>query len=161
MQKNRTYHPRGKLVDGLPVREHPLYGTWMNVVQRCLDPKHPSYKNYGGRGITVCERWHHFENFVVDVGPKPSPELTLDRKDNTLGYNKENCRWATRSEQAMNRRVFKNNSSGERGVSFSGNLFHVRVTVSGKRLHVGRFKTLELALAAKESFIKGLQNEEG
>lgn len=70
---------------------------------RCTNQKKKAYKNYGGRGISVCTRWLMFQWFYKDMGPRP-PGMTLDRKDNDKGYNKANCRWATRSEQERNKR---------------------------------------------------------
>jgi hypothetical protein len=80
------------------------YYAWQNMIQRCYNEKHPDYKNYGGRGITVCERWlTSFENFYADMGPRPTPEHSIDRyPDNDGNYEKSNCRWATRSEQRRN-----------------------------------------------------------
>lgn len=72
---------------------------------RCLDPKHKAYPNYGGRGITVCDRWKEdFLAFYSDMGPKPSPDHELDREDNDKGYELGNCRWVTRSVNDRNRR---------------------------------------------------------
>lgn len=82
----------------------PEWIVWRAMHQRCEDQKHKSYKDYGGRGITICERWQTFEPFLVDMGRRPSPSHTLDRRENDGNYEPRNCRWATKSEQARNRR---------------------------------------------------------
>ena len=81
----------------------PTYRAWANMRSRCGNPKTKNYSDYGGRGITVCDRWAVFENFLADMGVAP-PGLMLDRKDNDKGYNKDNCRWATRAVQNRNQR---------------------------------------------------------
>lgn len=82
-----------------------LYRTWALIIQRCRNPNNPAFANYGARGINICKDWElSFEQFQKDVGPRPSPAFSLDRIDNDDGYHPANMRWATRTQQARNRR---------------------------------------------------------
>ena len=92
-------------------KRHPLYGLWLNMKNRCENTKALEYRNYGGRGIRVCERWQSsFENFLADIGERP-PGTSLDRINNDGNYEPGNVRWATRREQSLNRRAYKHMTS--------------------------------------------------
>lgn len=81
----------------------PEHNIWKEMRQRCRNPKHARYADYGGRGITVCQRWDSFASFLADMGQRP-PGLTLERTNNDRGYEPGNCRWATYQEQRANQR---------------------------------------------------------
>ncbi len=82
----------------------PTYSSWEGMKARCLNPNDSNYHRYGGRGITICEQWLAFKNFLEDMGTRPDG-LTLDRVDNDGNYELDNCRWATWKEQANNRPI--------------------------------------------------------
>lgn len=82
------------------------YSAWSKMIRRCVDPKDAAFRNYGGRGIKVCKKWlNSFENFLADMGPRPSAEHSIDRIDNDGNYEPGNCRWATRMQQNGNQRT--------------------------------------------------------
>ena len=84
----------------------PEYATWTRMIDRCTNPKNPKYANYGGRGITICEAWRtSFPAFYADIGPRPSPEYSLERIDNNGNYLPTNTVWATQQTQARNKRT--------------------------------------------------------
>lgn len=93
----------GRVKHGLA--SSPIYHIYSGIKQRCLNSKNVRWDNYGGRGIEICDRWRDsFENFLEDMGDRPSNKHSIDRINNSLGYFKENCRWATLQEQGRNKR---------------------------------------------------------
>ncbi len=122
------------------------YSTWNCMKTRCENPKTKNYKNYGGRGITVCGRWDKFENFLEDMGEKPEG-LSIERVDNNKGYFKENCKWATCTEQSRNRRTRSESKTGIKGVSWdkASGKYVVRISTAHKRFYLGVFSDLEKA----------------
>lgn len=82
----------------------PEYRSWECMHQRCRTPSNASFESYGGSGMTICERWSLFDNFLEDMGMKPGPTYTLDRINNSEGYSPDNCRWATKKTQSNNRK---------------------------------------------------------
>ena len=98
----------------MPKKTHGLgttkeYHIWYGMLERCRNPKSKSWKYYGEKGITVCTKWQTFENFIADMGMRPSADMSLDRIDGAKGYEAANCRWATELEQQRNRSFVKCN----------------------------------------------------
>jgi hypothetical protein len=134
----------------------PTHGTWKHIIQRCTNLNSKDYKDYGGRGITVCERWLSFENFLEDMGLKPK-RFSIDRIDNDRGYFKENCRWASQTIQSRNRRMLKSNKTGVTGVCWhkQSQKYRASINVDSTQRVLGAFETIgEAAKARKLGEIK-------
>ena len=147
--------------------KHPLYSTWLTMRDRCNNPRNRHYANYGGRGIFVCERWNKiggagFWAFVDDMGDRPEG-TTLDRIDNNSGYSPENCRWATKIEQSLNKRTNRKTPYISTRVR-SGRTQYV-ARVKDLRDHTGRTvytrvrNTIAEAINARDLLIKQMKKE--
>lgn len=136
------------------LRKHRLYDVWSNMIRRCENKSNNSFKDYGVRGITVCEEWHSVKNFINDMYPSYKDGLTLDRENNDLGYSKSNCRWTNKTIQARNKRIIqKNNKTGRKGVTFRNNSFRSMIRVNNKLIHLGSYKTIDEAAIVYNNYI--------
>ena len=127
------------------------YKSWANMIKRCTSSKHPFWKNYGGRGITICEKWRRFEGFFEDMGPRP-PKLSLDRKNGNDNYEKLNCRWATSLVQGQNQRLRSDSKTGVRGVTIAArHRYKAGITADGKKIHLGYFPLTPAGLEAAKA----------
>jgi len=125
------------------------------MVGRCNNINDPSYHNYGGRGIRVCDRWlgdDGFANFIKDIGERPSADYSIDRLDVNDNYCPENCRWASHTQQMINRRMFKNNKSGYTGVYITKNKKYLAILkMNNKVMLCKQFKSIDEAIAARKN----------
>lgn len=135
-------------VDRHGMKKTRVYTSWRGMKSRCLNDKTRDYNNYGGRGIKVCERWMKFSNFYKDMGDCPEG-FTLDRIDVNGNYEPSNCRWADKTTQSENRRVFCKNKTGCTGVFKKGNKFVSRIRSNKKEYYLNSHDNLEEAIIAR------------
>ena len=149
-QCNRCVNPHG-------LSYHPLYNTWRDMKTRCYNENSKNYKNYGARGIKVCDRWLDIKNFIEDMYPSYQEGLTLDRIDVDGNYEPDNCRWTTRDIQGQNTRdIMSTNKSGFRGVCWHKRdmLWRSQIGVNNKRIQLGSFPTALEAAKAYERYVR-------
>lgn len=131
--------------------ESPEYSSWSSMIWRTRKHGRRAQQWYSGKGITVCERWMKFENFLADMGKRPEGK-TLDRIDNAGNYEPSNCEWSTPSRQSTNRGVRSDNKSGCPGVTIErSGRFSATITCVKKRMHLGTFDTFD---EAKDAYVK-------
>lgn len=131
------------------------YNIWVGIKQRCLNPKDTGYHNYGAKGISITDEWLDFENFFKDMGEVPN-NYTIERLNNEKGYSKENCTWADRSTQNINK-TYLNKTTGIKNISYNerDDSFSVGIARNKKRYRK-EFKKLEDAIQWKEELLKRL-----
>ena len=153
-----TMHYSRFITHGDPMfkKNHGMYHTkenktWRGIKQRCLNPKNSDYKYYGGRGVTICDRWiDSFSNFYEDMGDCPSG-YSIDRIDVNGNYEPGNCRWADSTTQCINQRLRKDNISGCKGVSFcrASKKWKSYISFNKRNITLGTYKQKEDAIKAR------------
>ena len=143
------------IIHGL--HKNKFYSTWAHMMSYCFNPKFHQYGDYGGRGITVCEEWLDIRNFIkwADVTFPNTSDVNLNRINTNGNYNPENCRWATKTEQNINQRMKRSNTSGYVGVCFDKwhDKWVSQISFNCKNVRLGRFLTKEEAVEARDNYI--------
>ena len=140
-RKRNTTH--GKRYSG-------AYASWTGMLQRCLNPKNHKYKDYGARGIAICEKWKDFATFYSEMGERPDG-TSIERLDVDGDYTTENCVWGTAEQQARNKRIPANCKTGVPGVYWkrASGKYQARIHSNGKRISLGYYMELEEAVKAR------------
>lgn len=136
--------------------KHPLYRTYIGIKSRCYDSNHMYFDNYGGRGIKICDRWlgvDGFDNFINDIGMRPSRTHILGRIDKNGNYEPSNCRWTTPLNHGRGKHLAKNNTSGCTGVTWDGRNHQWKVVLRHNNIskYLGRYDDLDKAIDVRRS----------
>ncbi|MDV7992084.1 hypothetical protein [Rhodococcus sp. IEGM 1374] len=123
--------------------EDPVYRIWAAMRARCTNSNHPSFKDYGARGIKVCDRWDDFRNFKLDMGERPDG-FSIERKNFNGNYEPSNCVWASNMVQSLNKR-FPPNRTGFRGVTQHVNRWGAKISLNHVKFNIGEFASPEEA----------------
>lgn len=136
---------------------HRLYNTWVSMLKRTSNPNSPDYDDYGAKGIKVCKDWEDIKVFIEDMYPSFIEGMTIDRIDNTKGYSKDNCRWASNFQQKQNTTLLRStNTSGYRGVSYrkERDRWQAQISHNNKYVRIGAsFHTAEEAAIAYNNYV--------
>lgn len=149
LQRDRTASANMKHGESVRGARTTEYRSWKEMRQRCESSSNHAFKDYGGRGISVCDRWKDYGNFIADMGRKPSPAHSIERVDNEKGYGPNNCKWGTKTEQARNRRSNKM-------VDFNGESMSLAAAVERAGLPYARVSMrLRRGMSDQEAFALG------
>ena len=137
---------------------HKLYKVWCDMINRTSNINYSKFHNYGGRGITVCDRWMDISNFIEDMYPTYKDGLAVDRVDVNGNYEPSNCRWSTRTTQNRNtRKIYSHNTSGYRGVTFDKskkqNNWKAQIRINSCTMYLGYFYTAIEAASAYDNYV--------
>lgn len=140
------------LHNGIKAKYPRIYKSWISMRSRCLNPNDKDFLHYGGRGIKICSEWADSKAFIDwALSNGYDDNLTIDRIDVDGDYCPKNCRWADAQTQERNKRVQRNNALGVKGIHIDRGLYRAIIYANNKRIHLGRFATLEEAIIARKN----------